>query len=231
MEEIEAKLLVRSSEMERIKCELLSRRSVGPYVLRKPSDPVTRIRDTYYDTPQWDLHRRGLSLRVRKVDDATKTTLKAQRSQDGSVHVRQEVEQELDARATASILALLAHRGLIGADLVDPAVGDAGDEPLAALALCGLSPVAKVDKTRHTREVVAGELTVASLSVDEIRLSRGDATQRQLEIEIEAKSPSGRHVVERVAHGLKHMYPGVAEPTKLSKLERAFSLPCNCADG
>ena len=43
MEEIEAKLLVRSDYLERIRSELLSTRSVGAYVLREPPDPVILI--------------------------------------------------------------------------------------------------------------------------------------------------------------------------------------------
>jgi inorganic triphosphatase YgiF len=227
MEEIEAKLLVRSSDMERLKPELLSLRSVGPYVLREPPDPVTRIQDTYYDTPDWHLRRRDMSLRVRKLDGTTKITLKGQHSQDGAVHTREELEKELDAKAAASILVLLGRRGLIPADLVDSVVGAPGDDPLAAFALCGLSPIAAVDNTRHLREVVADEVMPASLSFDEIRLSCGQASKRELEIEIEARSPSARTVVEEMARELQNRYPRIIEPIQLSKLERALRLVRN----
>jgi inorganic triphosphatase YgiF len=224
MEEIEAKLLVRSGDMERVKPQLLSLQALGPYVVREPPDPLTRIQDTYYDTPDRSLRRRGVSLRIREVDGITKITLKGQSSQDGALHMREEVEKESDARAVARILMLLGHRGLISADLVDSVVGLVGDDPVATFPLCGLSPIAAVDNTRHLREVVADELTVASLSLDEIRLSCEQESRRELEIEIEAISPSARTAVEEMARELQHRYPGIVEPTRLSKLERALML-------
>ncbi len=224
MEEIEAKLLVRSTEMERVKPELLSLRSVGPYALREPPDPVTHIQDTYYDTPDWDLRRRGMSLRVRKRDGATKITLKGQRSQDGAVHTREELEEELDAKATASTLMLLGHRGVIREDLVESAIAGGTADPLAALGLCGLSPTAGVDNTRRLRDVIADRVAVASLSFDDIRLSCGPRSERQLEIEIEAKTASARSVVEEMARELQRRYRGAIEPARFSKLERALRL-------
>jgi inorganic triphosphatase YgiF len=223
MKEVEAKLLIEGKDRERIKHELLSLRSVGSFLLRKPAQSVLKIFDVYYDTPTHDLQRSSMSLRLRKEDVTTKITFKRKRAHADALHDREELEGQVDARLLESILHVLAGVGILSADLVQPAVQRTADDPQEALRMCGLSPTAVVSNTRHVREVTADGDPVALLCVDDVLLQSDDHTKCELEIEIEARSPSRSEVVLELAERLATRYPGRIAYTKLSKYERALS--------
>lgn len=223
MQEVEAKLLVEGPDRDVIMSELLSLETLAGFELRKPRPSVVAIADVYYDTPQQDLRRSAMSLRLREEGGVSKITLKSG-GEAGGIHVRREMEEELDAGAVERILVLLAHENLIRGDLLESAMGRIDANPEVALRSCGLLPVARVENSRHKREVVDQGRTVAYFSVDDVVLCAAGKSEPRVEIEIEAVASSDSHAIREIATQLQRMYAHSVVPSRLSKYERALRL-------
>ena len=85
-QETELKLLFRSQDLSRIrKLSLIGERAKG----RPRTRPLLSV---YYDTPRRDLHRQGVTLRVRKADGRYIQGVKAEGRRIGGGTVRPEWE-------------------------------------------------------------------------------------------------------------------------------------------
>jgi len=57
--------------------------------------PVKELRDVYYDTADWRVHRSGFTCRVREKGDGAELTLKSMADASGGIRSRREVTEQL----------------------------------------------------------------------------------------------------------------------------------------
>jgi triphosphatase len=138
---------------------------------------VTRLRATYFDTPDLRLASAGLVLRLRREGRVWVQALKA--SGDGLL-ARVEHEVACGASATMPALDLSRHDQQPGADLLRRALDSDG----AALA-----PRFEVDVRRTHRLVRLGDARI-ELAFDQGHLRSGKARQPVCELELELKAGS-----------------------------------------
>jgi len=161
-----------------------------------------RLRAVYFDTPNRDLRRAGMALRVRQTGSRFVQTVKSARGDDPLR--RGEWEAELPGEAPDLALAL---------PLLPPKLR-------ARLGAVPPAPVFRTDIRRLTRQVTlpAGRIEVA---FDVGRLLAGDASVAVSEIELELKSGSAEAIFEL---GLRLLEHGAARPSVRSKSDRGFDL-------
>lgn len=164
---------------------------------------VKRIRDTYLDTADRRILSAGHMCRRRKQNGDVIIALKQLHVIEGPVHRREELEVMLPAYQPPAEWPYSAAR-----EQVLQLIGDA---PLRSLF--GLR------QTRIVCPMMAGERTVAELSLDEVHMVDDDKEQVYLELEVElAEEGTERDLDTLVAH--LEVEWGL-EPQPLSKFERA----------
>ena len=140
--------------------------------------PVSRhVHSVYYDTPERDLARRGMALRLRRSGGRWIQTLKTEGRVRGGLHQRGEYE----APAAAQLLNLVAlSQTPAAALLADPALR------------ARLQPLFVTDFRRTTRQVDLGGEARATLCADQgsITAGAGTAAISELELELESGDPA-----------------------------------------
>lgn len=91
--EVELKLLVAPADLERVEHHPALRE------LHRWAGHKERLATVYYDTPEFDLARAGVALRVRRSGDRWMQTLKADGEAVAGLHTRDELEWPLDGEA------------------------------------------------------------------------------------------------------------------------------------
>jgi inorganic triphosphatase YgiF len=135
--------------------------------------PVSRqVHTVYYDTPERDLARHGMALRLRRAGARWIQTLKAGGRVRGGLHER----GEYDAPAAAQLLNFVALAAT-------PAAGLLADAGLRAR----LQPVFVTDFRRTSRTVDLGTGTLAELCADHGSIVAGTRSAPISEIEIELR--------------------------------------------
>jgi triphosphatase len=119
--------------------------------------PAVELLDTYYDTPDWMIHRAGYALRIRRAGNTHEATLKSLRSDGAAPFVdRREISEplpEADPR------------------LLSSAKGDVGAR---VRALAGPRPLAPLFEVRTQRELYAlraDGTDAAEIAVDDSRFA------------------------------------------------------------
>jgi inorganic triphosphatase YgiF len=145
--------------------DMVDRLQSHPAFASKPKS--SRLRSVYFDTPDRDLQRKGMALRVRRADGRFLQTLKA--ANGASVFSRGEWECEVEGEAPAA--AALSETP--AAEVLDRADG-------------GLGPVFTTTFIRTSRlfEHDGGRIEV---SLDEGEILAGDEREPILELELELK--------------------------------------------
>lgn len=208
MTEIEAKYLMRRPEQL---AELLSFLGERGYALEKRG-AATHV-DAYLDTPDWAILHAGWACRSRQHGKRSTLSLKSTGRQDGSVFVREEIEQALgDAPLPGS--------GLLPpgpvADVLRPIVGDAPRHKLFSV---------RTRRTRYGLRPPGDDGAAIELDVDEtlIRAKKADedAAGRlefvELEFELEAGDPACVADLATVLGSRDGL-----RPARLSKFERGL---------
>lgn len=138
--------------------------------------PSLEIRDTYFDTHDWRIHRAGFALRIREASGVPEATLKELRSVRNDIADRREVTETLPA---ASLDALSDSTGLVGTQVRSLA----GTSPLRALFLI------------HTRRQRFGlrrgdSSDLGELALDDARITDPEGASRAAfrHVEVEATS-------------------------------------------
>ena len=167
---------------------------------------VTRMDGVYLDTPDCELARNAMALRIRRAGRRWMQGLKAGRSGTGGLHARAEWEHAQPGPIVD--LALLR------------------DTPLAALPSAGtlhqrLQPAFRVrfDRTAWRIAPAAGSRLEVALDMGEV--ASGDASEALCEVEIECLEGDPRH-----AFDLAEALLGVASlrPSSVSKAQRGYRL-------
>ena len=171
--------------------------------------PGRRLVSIYYDTLDFRLRRRGMTLRVRQKGNAFTQTIKADQGPLQGVMRRGEWSMPVDG-PTPDLMRL-----------EDPALR----ERIGLIVAGELQPVFTSDVTRHTRTYSVGgenaEKTEieAALDLGEIRCEKGTEPIAEIELELVKGSPLA---MQKEAARLNRQAPCQFQP--LSKSYRGFAL-------
>ncbi len=98
MAEVEAKFLIRSNEQ--VDQVMATLDELG--YLKAAAETGSHV-DTYFDTPDFDIHRAGWTYRCRQRGKQSILNLKARGRRDGQVFVRDEIQQPLSRGSVATL--------------------------------------------------------------------------------------------------------------------------------
>lgn len=160
--EIEAALVVVTSDPAAVFARLRKLRTLGPYRLEPRS--TQHLCDRYLDTASRDLWRRRLAVRQRYVDGECLLALKG----DLGPRERLEIESPDDGSGRQRIGGELRRRGV-------------------ADGLAGLEVIQERETTRERRALSSSGHTIAELALDEVvyRLGGQDVRLHEVEAELE----------------------------------------------
>jgi len=198
--EIELKYI--SEDMEPLEL-LLSKEELAGFRFRKL--PAQSVIDRYYDTPEEDLRRNGLALRVRQMGDRFLATVKSLGTAKGGVHRRGEIEVELPKGSDPVIF----RDGPIH-ERIGFLVGDKS-----------LREVCEITQQRQRRMLSRDKAESMELSVDEVTVSLGGTSRTFYEVESELRSEGCEEDLGLLKECLDKM---PLRPAEDSKLERALAL-------
>src|SRR5262245_61395380 len=199
--EVELKLLVAPDDLARVE------RHPALKGMRRWAARRERLAAVYYDTPDFELAREGVALRVRRSGEHSIQTLKADGLAGAGLHAREELEWPL-AAGTGPDLAVL------------------GETPFGRLFTRKrvrerLQPVFTTEFDRAARMVAFADGTAAELAIDRGEIRAGERAAPISEAEIELKTGD--------AHRLFALAREIARdvPIRLghaSKAERGYAL-------
>ncbi len=152
---------------------LLEAESLGGLTLGEGS--VAEVQDRYLDTAAGALRAQGYACRLRQDNGRILGTLKGLGEAAGAVHRREEIEVKLPRPLPPAEWPPGPAREL--------AVGLAGAQPLL--------PLLTISQTRHSRPILAGGKPLATLLLDDVRVSH-DNTSLASYLELEAELLPGR---------------------------------------
>ncbi len=184
---------------------LLEAESLGGLTLGEGS--VAEVQDRYLDTAAGALRAQGYACRLRQESGRILGTLKGLGEAAGAVHRREEIEVKLPRP-------------------LPPAEWPPGPARELALGLAGaqpLLPLLAISQTRHSRPILAGGNSLATLLLDDVRVSH-DNTSLASYLELEAELLPGRpeEELEKLAAAIVQDWALV--PQTQSKFERAMML-------
>ncbi len=198
--EIELKLLVAPENLGRIEHHPALRD------LRRSAAHSERLATVYYDTPEFDLAREGVALRVRRTGDRWVQTLKADGNAVAGLHARDELEWPLDGEALDfAALDTSRYHALFAQQQVRER----------------LQPVFRTDFDRAARLVSFPDGTAAELAIDHGEIRAGSRTAPISEAEIELKTGDAQRLFELARELARDV------PLRLgheSKAERGYAL-------
>jgi CHAD domain-containing protein len=197
--------------------QLLQATTLAGFVLGEAA--VAELHDRYLDTAEGAMLAAGYACRLRRLgkgsDEASSgtppdgrvlATLKALGRATGAIHRRPEYEVALAEPSPPVDWPPSPARDL--------ALGLAGGEPLIILF--------DIEQTRHSRPLLDGDRVVAELSLDRVRLSRGDVlADTYLELEAELEPEGCERDLEKLVRELEDGWG--LEPDRQSKFERALA--------
>jgi inorganic triphosphatase YgiF len=191
--EVELKLLVAPGDLGKVD------RHPAVRALRRGSGRKTALATIYYDTPDADLARAGVALRLRRDGKRWTQTLKADGGAAAGLHEREELEWDL-----------------VGDALNVPLLEDTPYAELFAKRAIAdrLQPVFRTEFDRRIRTLAFADGSVAELALDhgEIRAGRRHAPISEVEIELKSGDATrlfalarelGRDVPLRLGHASK----------------------------
>ena len=198
--EIELKLLVAPEDLGRIEHHPALRG------LRRWAGHKERLATVYYDTPEFDLARGGVALRVRRSGDRWVQTLKADGEPVAGLQARDELEWPLDGEAIdLAALDTSRYRELFA----DANVRER------------LQPVFTTEFERAARLLSFPDGTAAELAIDHGEIRAGARTAPIAEAEIELKTGDAQRLFELAREFARDV------PLRLgheSKAERGYAL-------
>lgn len=228
--EIEAKLVVCTATRRDVVRVLHELHGLGPYGLveRPPRD----VHDRYFDTPEGDLGRHDLSLRLRAVDGRVLLTLKGPTEylDDGAL-ARLEVEEPWSETALDHVLGKIESWGI---ELTE-AKPEPRSTPELALESRGLVRIHRRTVRRVVRDAhpagTPSDHPVAELVFDAVTFEIGERTVLHDEIEVEGRGPDAADHVRRLTAALIERFGDGLRPWKPSKLALGRILDALAADG
>src|SRR5215510_761914 len=206
--EIELKLLVAPEDLDRVEHHPALRE------LRRWSGRIERLATTYYDTPDFQLAREGVALRVRRNGEHWIQTLKTEGEAAAGLHVRDELEWPLAAgEIDLAALDATPYRKLFGRKRVRDRLG----------------PVFTTEFDRAARMVSFADGT-AAISEAEIELKTGDALRLfELAREIARDVPLRLGHASKAERGYALARDAVPPPQKARAIDLGHALSASAA--
>jgi CHAD domain-containing protein len=166
---------------------------------------IQQVHDTYLDTDERLILANGYACRCRETESEVLITLKALEKAEGAIHRRQELEISLPSYAPPQ---------------------DWPESPVRELVLevtggAPLIPLFDLRQTRVFRRMSHGELLVAQLSLDNVRVIAGDRRRSHFELEVELAPQGTTSDMGAIVTFLQDEWNLVPEPR--SKFERALA--------
>ncbi|RWL78766.1 MAG: inorganic triphosphatase [Mesorhizobium sp.] len=181
----------------------LSRSGAGSLLKKNPfasSPAILQQRSIYFDTPDWDLSKRGLSLRIRQSGNERIQTVKVGNGAAAGPFKREEFEQPVAGEV--------------------PTLDDPNVQELLAEAGAKLAPLFEVYVKRHRWNVIDGDATVdVALDLGKVVAADREAPLCEIELEMKAGSPTALFALARKVDLITPAHLGV-----LSKAERGYRL-------
>ena len=213
--EIEFVLVVSSQDPMATVRDISGLVSVGNFEMRPGGHE--KIHDVYFDTPEGALRRKKMTLRIREVNNEYFITLKQNpglfsRKRDE----RQELQLPWSPDSFDRVFAEFERRGI----RLDRAKGRASN-PSEALRNVGLKILQDRETERQTRLVLHGNdigPVLAELAIDSVTYHFDGRDIRLYELEIEAKSESGRAMLKDVRREILEEFSSELRPWKWGKL-------------
>lgn len=164
------------------------------------SPTILQQKSIYFDTPGWDLSKRGLSLRIRQSGNERIQTVKVGDGAAAGSFTREEWEQPVAGDAPV---------------LDDPQIRD-----LLAGAGGKLAPLFEVHVKRHRWNVMEGDATIeVALDLGKVVAEDRQAPLCEIEFEKKAGAPTALFALARKVDQITPAHLGV-----LSKAERGYRL-------
>ncbi|WP_342210991.1 inorganic triphosphatase [Mesorhizobium delmotii] len=181
----------------------LSRSGAGSLLKKNPfgsSPTILQQRSIYFDTPGWDLSKRGLSLRIRQSGNERIQTVKAGDGAAAGSFTREEWERPVAGDAPI---------------LDDPQIRD-----LLAGAGSKLAPLFEVHVKRHSWNVIDDDATVeVALDIGKVVAADRESPLCEIELEKKAGPPRALFALARKVDLITPAHLGV-----MSKAERGYRL-------
>lgn len=189
----------------------------------RPDPPQRReIHDIYWDTPRYDLARRGFALRLREQNGAQLVALKgnAHIAVDGLIR-----RLEIEGVATEGLWEAVT-RALVNAKIPVSIVAGPDSAPTRCLRRAGLQ-VIQDRRTRRVARTVAkdsGEAPLVELALDTVYYQAGNRLLVHREIELEAIDDSGVQMLRHLAAWLRGRFKGTVVDWVHNKLVTGLAL-------
>ncbi|RKZ81291.1 MAG: CYTH domain-containing protein [Gammaproteobacteria bacterium] len=165
-----------------------------------------RLTNTYYDTPNLDLSKHELGLRMRHNGDIWFQTVKTSGSSDNGFHQRDEWEYEL-----------LDENWDLEKLKQTPLAVMINDSELWSQ----LQPVFTTDFIRETMQIILPEGTKIELAYDHGQVISGDLAEPIHELELELKSGSIDQLKQLAAQFCQRLS---VSPSNINKAQRGYEL-------
>jgi CHAD domain-containing protein len=167
---------------------------------------VQQVRDTYLDTDERLILAGGYACRRRETESEVLVTLKELRTARGAIHRRKELEISLAAYQPPSEWPASPVRDIV--------LQMAGEAPLI--------PLFSLRQTRVFRRMSQGELLVAQLSLDNVRVVANGRRRSYYELEVELAPQGTASDMAAIVAYLQDEWGLRPEPR--SKFQRALAL-------
>ncbi|MGD8996921.1 MAG: CHAD domain-containing protein [Anaerolineae bacterium] len=166
---------------------------------------IQQVRDTYLDTPGRLLLDAGYVCRCRELESRVLVTVKGLRRAEGAIHRREEIEISLPSYQPPARWPESPVRDLV--------LGLIGEAPLI--------PLFELHQTRVFRRMSQGELLVAELCLDKVRLMADGRSQNYLELEVELAPQGTEEDMTSIVAYLQDEWG--LKPRHRSKFDRAMA--------
>ncbi|MFQ6026972.1 MAG: CYTH domain-containing protein [Dehalococcoidia bacterium] len=204
-QEVEITLLICSLAASDIARQISELTSVGQYQVRFCEHRA--ISDTYLDTPERQLHRANVSLRLRMTDGSPWVTFKGEpRRMSWGAVARLEIEKPWGEDALNAVLAQLEESGV---KLPMDRSQYRDTDPLEVMSDLGLTPIQSRSNDRTVRELcrsISPEEVLAEMVIDSVTYRFGESEVRHLEVEIESRIPNDSTALQEASRWLVERY-------------------------
>lgn len=223
-QEIEVKLVVCAAAPGNVVAAVAALTRVGPYRLAEGGRQ--EIADAYFDTPDGALARKGLSLRLRRLNHRWLVTLKGPSAcQREGLAQRMELELPWGSAGLAAVVSALQAEGI---ELPAAAPPKPDEAPHAALTRQGVHLIQKRETIRRARGIFEDKSTatapLAEMAIDEVVYLLAAGTARHSEIEVEACPGAGAATILEVARLLRKQFDPALLPWGYGKLATGKAL-------
>jgi len=218
--EVEVVLIIHE-DFDAVLNQLSSLRSIRNY--RLEPGPSKTIRDTYFDTPDGRLRKRGTNVRIREIDGAFFISTKwgARRTLKGAT-LRKEVEVPWSERALRNLIKDLKLE--IGGS---PWHQFSEATPIESMKTIGLQMTQDRETNREVRNIsswLKPTLVIAELAIDRVTYHIGNHNASIFEVEVEEKAKKSSSVVRDVTKALIHAYQPALQKWSQGKLVTGLAI-------